>query len=102
MAVQFHQVRCFDLAAAGQPVFFRLRQRAQQKVTRRGKTQNCQAPLGRAAAVLGQVGVEIFLAQHAINRFGHRGALARAQAQLAKAARHHHVGGLVKFENLLE
>ena len=53
-------------------------------------------------AVLGQIGVEVFLAQHAVNGFGKCRALARAQAKLAEIFRQHHVGGLVKFEYVLE
>ena len=52
--------------------------------------------------VLGQVGVKVFLAKHAVNGFSQRGTLPRPEAKLAEILRQHHVGGLVKFENVLE
>ena len=102
VAMQFHQIRRFDQIAARQPVFLRLRQRTQQKIALGGKTQNCQATLQRAAAVLGEVGVEVFFAQDTIDGFSQRGPLPGTEALLAKIARHHHVRGMVKFENLLK
>ncbi len=100
--VQLHQVLRLDLVAAGQPVLLLIVEGAQQEIALCSKPQNSQAPLGRATAVLGQIGIKIFLAQHGVNRFGHGGPLARAQALLTEMARHHHVGGVVETENLLE
>ena len=48
------------------------------------------------------VGIEILFAQDAVNRLGHGRAFARAETLLAKMARHHHVGGVFKSEDLLE
>ena len=84
--MQFHQIRRLHLVAAGQPVLFLLGQRAVQKIARGGETQNGQTPFLRAAAMLGQVTVEIFFAQYAINRFSHGGPLTGAQAHVAKIA----------------
>ena len=100
--MQLHQVGGFDLVAALQPIDFLIGQSRHQEITRRRKTQNRQAALRRAAAVLRQIGEEIFLAQHTVNGFSHRSALTRPQAKLTKIARQNHVCRVLKFKNLLE
>ena len=102
VAVQLQQIRRFDLVATRQPIFFRLGKRTQQELALRGKAQNRQPPLGWPAAVLGKIGVEVFLAQDTVHRFGQGGPLAGAEALLTKITRYHHVGGVFKFKNLLE
>ena len=51
-------------------------------------------------------GAELYRAEsknkETMARYGHGGALARAQALLTEMARDHHVGGVIEFENLLE
>ena len=102
VAVQFHQVFGFDLIAAFEPVDFLIRQGRHQKLAVGSKAKNRQSPLRRTVAMLSQVGKEVFLAQHRVNGFSQRGTLTRAEPELAEILRQHHVGGLVKFKNVLE
>ncbi len=100
--MELHQVFRLDLVTALQPVDFLVGQCRQQKVTVGCEAQNCQPAFRRATAVLGEVGIEVFLAQHTVHGFGHGRALARAQAELAEITRQHHVRRVVKFENVLD
>ena len=99
VAVTLHQVGGVDLLAGVEPGLFLVCQGAAQKVAGAVKAQYRQATLFGAAARGRQVVKKQFLAQHCVDRFGHGGAFARAQALvLAKKARHRSVRRMLKAQ----
>ena len=80
VAVALHQIGDLDVLALVQPVLFLVRQRTAQKIAWAVKAQNRQAPLLGTTARWCKVIEQLLLAQHGVDRFSHRGALAWPQA----------------------
>ena len=100
VAMALQQVVGLDGVAVVEPALFDSSERALQEVARTVKAEDGHAPLLRPAAGRRQVVEQQLLAQHGVDGFGQRGALARPErAVVAEEAGDNLVGWMIEFQD---